>query len=236
MEPLPEVREGLAGLADLIEDPGDLTTQFEAIGKVAVALVPSCVGVSLTVVLDGDPFTLTATSESAAVMDATQYLETVGPCLLAAEDGRVVSVHDVLDEDRWQYLPPAASSLGIRSSLSIPMRNTQGEVVGALNFYAAEADAFAERDQMIATVFGVAGEELVTNADLSFRTRDWARELPERVEARRTVEIAVGTIMQTRGWDSAQARIRLTSAARKAGVSTEILAMALLDLAAADDS
>jgi hypothetical protein len=82
MEPISEVRAGLEEPAGLLENPEDFASQLEAVATVAQGLVPSCRGVSPTWILNGDPFTITATSEELAVVDAAQYLDG-GPCLAA---------------------------------------------------------------------------------------------------------------------------------------------------------
>lgn len=92
---------------------------------IALRLLPSCVGVSITVLVDGDPFTVTATSEAMATVDASQYLLD-GPCVEGARSGEPVLVGDVLDEGRWQAFAQTAAAQGIRSSLSIPFRSPDG--------------------------------------------------------------------------------------------------------------
>ena len=72
--------------------------------------------------------------------------------------------------------------------------------VGALNVYATEPGAFNAREEIFAAVFGAQVSELVKNADLTSQTREWARQLPDRVSARRKVETAVGVLMALHGW------------------------------------
>jgi hypothetical protein len=72
---------------------------LDLLADVAVALVPSVVGVSLTVVVDDEAFTITATDAATAAVDAVRYLDG-GPCLDAAAGQDQVAVGDVLDEER----------------------------------------------------------------------------------------------------------------------------------------
>src|SRR4051794_40550422 len=78
MEPVPEVESAAERLASLTGG-GDLLASLRAISELATVLVPSCVGVSLTVVVDGEAYTMTATSPQMAALDAVQYLGG-GPC------------------------------------------------------------------------------------------------------------------------------------------------------------
>ena len=61
MEPLPETEEALDEYLE--EDDSDLRAVLMELGRRAVELVPSCVGLSLGMVKDGLTFTLVATAE-----------------------------------------------------------------------------------------------------------------------------------------------------------------------------
>jgi transcriptional regulator with GAF, ATPase, and Fis domain len=228
VKPLPETQAAIDRLSALLEGDQDLGRHLRAVSSVAEMLVPSLVGASVTVHIHGQPFTLTAVSEQLRTMDATQYLDG-GPCVDAL-DGSPVVVDDLLDEERWQVYRQTASDAGIRSSLSMPLRDSADEVIGALNLYATDPSAFAGQEQMFAEVFGVHVEELVKNADLSFMTRDWAEELPDRVEALEVTEQAVGVLVATQGWGPDDARSRLQDAAGRAGAPLDTVARAVLAL------
>jgi len=228
MEPIPESREaagllgGRAGGADLLEG-------LQQVGRAAVRLVPSCVGVSVTVVVDGEPSTLTATSEAVGSMDAAQYLDG-GPCVQTADSGQTTMVDDVLDERRWQLFECAASVQGVRSSLSLPFTVAEAGLPGALNLYAADPNAFAGNEDEVAQVFGVQVYELVRNADLSFLTRDFARQLPQRLREEASVDRAIGALSAVRGWDLEEAESRMRAAANRAGVPIAKVADIVLSL------
>jgi len=76
-----------------------LAGYLDGVAKVAEAIIPSCVGVSITIILDGDPFTITATTPDATALDAVQNLDG-GPCLEALETEELLGVDDLLDEGR----------------------------------------------------------------------------------------------------------------------------------------
>lgn len=227
MEPLPEVRVAAARLAALTGT--DLLDTLDALAELVLAVVPSCVGVSLTVMVDGEPFTLTSTSEDGALLDAVQYLGG-GPCSDTAGTGTQLSVPDVLDEDRWQDYGKAAGVCGIRSSLSLPIAANSGNTPGAINLYASEPDAFKGNEVLLAGALEVPVEHLVSNADLSFMTRDFARQLPERLQAKEQVDVAVGLLVGMHGWEPDEARSRLRAAAARAGVAVDKVADLVLAL------
>jgi len=228
VKPTPEVKEAIDRLSALLAGEQDLGRHLDAVSAVAELLVPSMVGVSVTVHVNGQPFTMTSVDEDFATLDAVQYVDG-GPCVDAL-DGSAVPVDDILDEDRWQFYRPAATVMGVRASLSLPLRDAADEVIGALNLYASEPGAFKGEEQMLAEVFGVQVSELVSNADLDFRTREWAAELPERVQALEVTEKAAGLLVERLGLTPEQARSRLEDAAARAGAPVDKVALALLAL------
>jgi GAF domain-containing protein len=227
MEPIPEVQEAATRLSALADQTLDLVQRLEAVSALAVTLLPSCVGVSITVLVDGDPFTVTATSPDIASLDAMQYLDG-GPCLQAAATQTPLVVDDVLDEPRWQLFSQAAAATGVRSSMSLPIPGPGDAPAGALNLYASDPHAFHGVQAQLADLFGVHVSELVENADLSFMTREFARELPQRLEDHEQVNQAVGVLMALHGWDADEARERIRFAASRARVAATQVAKIVL--------
>src|SRR4051794_35072900 len=203
MEAIPEVRAGLDRLSSMLEEDQNLGAYLDAVATVAQALVPSCVGVSITLVVDGEPYTMTATGPETVEIDVVQNVDG-GPCLEAVHEDVQVEVDDVLNEDRWRGFAQAAGARGVRSSLSFPIRDVDGRVSGGVNVYAGDPGAFIGPGRHVVTLLGGELSEAVTNADLSFRTLRYARELPDRLAARDRFDVAVGLMMGRRGWDAEQ--------------------------------
>ena len=234
MEPLPEVRASLDRLSLLVDEGMDLGAYLTAVSRVAEAMVPSCVGASITVIVDGEPYTMTATTPDAVAVDAVQNLDG-GPCHQAMETGRPVQVDDVLDEERWQLFGAASGARGIRSSFSFPIRDVRDMIAGGINLYSSDPSAFVpERQRQIEVAFSADLSEAVSNADLSFRTREWARDLPELLDQRERVEQAVGVLQQLHGSSADVARASITRAASLAGVSTAEVADIVVSLASSN--
>lgn len=222
MQPLPEVRAAADRLGAVTG--ADVLEHLDALAELALAVVPSCVGVSLTVIVDGDPFTVTCTPVEWAALDAIQYLDG-GPCVDTASTREETSVPDVLDERRWQAYGRAAAGLGIRSSLSLPIgRDGGGQTPGAINLYATDPEAFRGTAALLAAAVQVPADQVVSNADLSFMTRDLARELPARLDAKEALDSAVEVLVEAHGWPADEARRRLRTAAAQAGTPVDAVA------------
>lgn len=68
-------------------------------------------------------------------------------------------------------------------------------------------------------MFGARLEDLLTNADLSFMTRHFASELPQRLLDHGKVSEAVEILVLNHGMSSLEARERLEYAASRAGIT-----------------
>lgn len=228
MDPVPETAQVLD---DLIKQgkPG-LAIRLYRMADRAREVAPACVGLSLTLLDDDLTFTLVASDEVIARLDAMQYLDG-GPCPTSVDLGESIEtdVSDLLDEDRWSLFARASAAAGVASTLSLPVMRG-GRVVGGVNLYAGTVDAFHGRHDSMAEAVGASAEHAVADADLSFRTRTLAVQTRDRWAARVDVEIAVGIIVVRYGIDEEAARERLRHAAERAGITQEQVARALKHL------
>lgn len=220
MEPIPETREALHELSRTSRT--DLGASMRRLADLVVELVPSCVGLSLSVSGAGLTFTMVATDRRAAALDGVQYLGG-GPCVVSASTGDEMAMDDALDEERWHEYALAASASGVRSSLSIPVLHDD-TVVGAVNLYAGDPHAFDGRVDALRALIRASTGLAALNADLSFRTRSEAEAAPRTLRDRGIVDTAVGFVAASRGVSIAEARRLLDDAARRARVDVPTLA------------
>jgi len=208
---------------------GDLAADLTSLTEQARSLVPELVGVSLGVLREGLTFTFVATSEEIAVLDAVQYLDG-GPCVEATNLNREVSIDDTdaLNEDGWLMFARTVAVAGIRATLSLPVTK-YGKVVGGVNLYATEEQAFDGHHEALAGIFGAWAGGAVTNADLSFTTRQQALKAPATLKANARIDNAVGVIIATHQVSAAEAQRRLETAAALAGVPAVSIAEAILN-------
>jgi GAF domain-containing protein len=230
MEPIPETAVAAGELG-----PDELLPELSRLANRSKEIVPDLLGVSIARLDLGLTFTLVASAEEFAVLDAIQYAAG-GPCVDSAskEEVREFDNQDVLDETRWQLFAQATAARGIRSTLTLPvLRN--GSVIGTVNLYGATRRAFADQYDELAQVFGAWAGGAVANADLSFTTRREARAAPARVRDRVVVEMAISVLAAQLGLDVDAAEDRLRDAAARAGVSTYELAHEILRAADKED-
>ncbi len=132
----------------------------------------------------------------------------------------------LLDEAGWHRFARATAAHTIASTLSLPILD-DGDVVGTVNLYAASAQAFAGVHDELATIFGAWAPGAITNADLSFSTRETAREAPQTLRDRARVDRAVGMLAAAADLTTEEARASLREAARRAGTTEARLAETL---------
>jgi len=228
MEPIPATAEALDEL-DSELDAGVRLRRLQSLAENARELVPDLVGVSIGYLEHELTFTLVATATELAVLDAVQYIAG-GPCVdgAHAREVREFSDDDVLDEDRWRLFAEATAARAIRSTLTLPVVR-EGKVIGTVNLYAATGRAFVGYHEALAEIFGAWAAGAITNADLSFTTREQAAQTPDRVRARSLIDVAAAMIAVADdvGLDEAEAILR--DAAARAGVSALELAQQIVD-------
>ncbi|WP_295657117.1 GAF domain-containing protein [uncultured Nocardioides sp.] len=227
MEPIPETHEALAELAD-----EELLVQLLEAARRVEEVVPDCVGLSLTMVQHGVTFTLVASDETIAVIDAIQYLAG-GPCLNAVDDEAVLET-DTRDDARmseqgWQLFADASVANGIATTLSMPILD-DGAVVGGVNLYGATRRAFEGHHEQLAEVLGAWAGGAVTNADLDFTTRIDAESAPAVLRGARQVDEALGALAEALQISVDEARDRLDRAAARAQLRPSELATAVTRL------
>jgi GAF domain-containing protein len=217
LEPLPETREALLSLARWSDR--DLTTELIHQGELVEDIVANLVGLSLALFRDGLTFTIAATSEQLTLLDAIQYAFG-GPCVDAALHDLTVLSGDndagLLDEQRWAEFARVGAAHGVMSTLSMPI-HANGRVVAGVNLYASTPNAFAGREQRLATLLGAWAPGAVHNADLPFSTRDAAREAPRILKDNSVLDQATGVVVAARGVNQAVARQIIADAAHRAG-------------------
>lgn len=229
MEPIPQTLEALDEI-ETFSDGSNLFEQLTVTAERARQVAPGLVGVSVASREHGITFTLIATDEEIAKLDAVQYLVS-GPCVDAMDMGHGIatSPEGLLSESRWQDFASASAAAGVSSTLTFPVI-VAGDIVATVNLYGRAADTFADKHQSLAEVFGAWAPGVVANADLSFSTRAAAEKAPSQLREAAAIDTATGILAAQRELTVAAARAQLDEAARRAGVPIAQLAAVVVRL------
>lgn len=184
--------EALARLShELLAEPTEEPTLGRVV-RMALEAVHSCdyAGVSLRKGRDHVE-TRAASHSIVSECDALQYELSEGPCLDAIWLGDIYVVTDTRTDGRWPTWCPRAADLGIGSILSVRLASTSG-TLGALNMYAAAANAFGNDDVDVAHVYA-------SNAAAALAAARTITGLESALRTRHLIGIAQGILMQRYG-------------------------------------
>lgn len=126
-----------------VDVPGSAgTLDLAEVVALGLDVAPSSVGCSITTQVGEGFATPAATGHLALALDAAQYQSGSGPCVAAAQDGRVHDVDMAEEPGAYGEFVLAAREHAVATSLSWPMPTAPRPA--ALNLYASTAGAFAE--------------------------------------------------------------------------------------------
>ncbi|HUR73503.1 MAG TPA: GAF and ANTAR domain-containing protein [Sporichthya sp.] len=218
-----EALHELTALAGVVLAQEDLSSTLDEICRISVRAIPNAEGASLTMFNEQGPAAVAASDDWAKTLDETQYREREGPCLDAARTGLVFRVRDLKEESRWPSYAPHAAGLGARSMISLPL-TVEGKLLGALNLYARDSDAFdAESVSVAEIIAGHAGLASQVAATF-FRHRDLSEGLQQAMLSRATIEQAKGILMARHKVRAEPAFELLRAASSRRNVKLRVLA------------
>ena len=204
-----ELAAQFAGVARALAAEQTVEATLGRLVEVAVAIIPGCHHAGVTVVRRGRPETPAATDPVPAAVDAVQYETGQGPCLSAITEHAVFRSGDLEYDPRWPaFGGPAVERTGVHSVLAFRLF-TEEDTLGALNLYSRERDAFDDATVPVGTI-------LAAHAALAFaraKEREQISGLEHALGSNRTIAMAIGILMATRGIDETEAfdLLRVTS-------------------------
>ncbi|GAA2089934.1 GAF and ANTAR domain-containing protein [Brevibacterium salitolerans] len=139
-----------------------------------------------------------SSSAEARAMDETQAGFDDGPCMEAQRSGRLISVEDVLTEERWPEYMAEVRRHGVRSALAVPLE-LDGSAGAAMNVYAREPRAFDDAAVSRALAYaGLAGKTLRVALRIAVHAES-AEHRRRAMESRTAIDIATGILMVQMG-------------------------------------
>lgn len=217
-----------AELSRIVLSEESLDAILQRVATLAKKLIPLAAEVSVTLVEGAHATTAAYTGTLANDLDKTQYDLGSGPCLLAATSREVVSVPRLDRDDRWPEFTTAAKERGVRSMLSIglPVRE---QIVGALNMYALEPEAFDTGSVELAEAFAAHAAVALANATLYASATQLAEQMAEAMRSRAVIEQAKGILMAQRHCTADEAFEILTQASQRANKKLRDIATAIVE-------
>jgi GAF domain-containing protein len=199
---------GLAGLSHLIAGTSSLEKYLSDVAHLAVLAVPGAEGAGVTMIEAGTTDTIVASDPFVREVDAIQYRLGEGPCISAAATGKTVSTGNLRTDELWPVFGPQAADLGINSAISLPLI-LDGDVLGALNVYAYEHDAFDQSSRLVGELFAGPAAVALHNAKVLDEARRSATQLAKALGNRSVIDQAVGIVMSRSGLSAEETYLRI---------------------------
>lgn len=205
MDPVAELNDkAYAALGAFLEGDLPLNQALDQLAHLACLAVPGCDMVGITL-FDGEtPTTAIHTHAEPPRIDQAQYDAGRGPCLDAMRFGEVNRIDDTGSDTRWPEFAGAASAIGVRSTLALPMR-VGTRVVGGFNMYSFTVDAFVGEVAETAALFSAQAGLAVASALAYWHQHGLVQHLEEALKSRPVIEQAKGMIMAKEGVDADEA-------------------------------
>lgn len=217
-----ELAEQFADVATQLAIAGSAGETLQRIADLAVEVVAACDHAGVTVAQGDRLRTLANSDDIAKTVDDAQHATDQGPCLDAIRSGQtLVSIEDLLQEDRWPAFTDLVSETPVASALAVLLR-VDGQAMGSLNLYADRVGAFDDRDHAVATVFAV-------HATVAMRELDQVRHLYRALEGRDLIGQAKGILMERENVDADAAFAMLVTASQHANRKLREIAAAVVD-------
>jgi GAF domain-containing protein len=203
-----DLQDSLAGLSKLATGLLPLEDSLRRVAEYAVRAIPGAEGAGLTLLEEHRSDTIVSTADFVARVDDIQYSLGQGPCISAARDRQTVMSGSLGGDQRWPQFGSRVARLGVHSVVSLPLVTDEG-VLGAMNVYAHDKNAFTADAGRLGELFTVPAAIAVQNAQVLAQTKRLASQLQVALSSRGVIERAIGIMMSRSGGTEAEALDRL---------------------------
>lgn len=223
-----DLRLSLAALSQLATGQMQLSEALTGVAELAVRAIPGADGAGLTLLEKNRHDTIVASAPFVGQVDAIQYGIEEGPCITAAAEARTVRSGALSTDQQWPRFGPRVARLGVHSVLSLPLVTADG-VLGAMNVYAHQRDAFDEHAALLGELFAVPAAIAVQNAQVLAQARRLTAQLQAALTSRSTIDQAMGILMSRVGCGPEEAFDRLRQLSQSENRKLHDVAHTLLD-------
>lgn len=212
-----ELAETFAEVARTLLDQHDVTGTLAHICDLAVETLANCEAAGISIAEGKQISNLTTTNNLPRIVDEIQSETQEGPCVDAIREHQVFMTGTLSTEERWpNFAPRAHRETGVESILSLRLFARE-DTMGALNLYSTQADAFADQDVEIGSVFAAHAAVALTNARRE-------AQLEDKAASRDLIGMAKGIIMSRQHVSDEQAFDILRRASQRMNVKLRELA------------
>jgi len=193
-----DLHASLRELASLVTGSLGLADLLSHVATFAVRAIPGADGAGVTLLEldrpDNMVQVLAASHPFVAEIDTIQYTTLQeGPCITAALERRTVRSGSLGGERMWPRFGPRVGRLGIHSALSLPLLMPE-QVVGAINVYSRDKDAFDDHAAELGELFATPAAVAVHNAQILAQAQALTSQLQSALSSRPIIDQAIGIL------------------------------------------
>jgi GAF domain-containing protein len=214
---------GAQGVIDLLSDVADFAAQ--AIPGVDGA------GVALIDAQEGLPSVQTwaATAVLVREIDTIQYDElNEGPCISCMQSRRPIVSGSLGSDSRLPHFGGRVARMRVHSALSLPLI-VGDQVIGAINAYARNRDAFGEHAVQLGAQFAGPAAVSVYNAQLLAKAQERTARLQRALNSRGVIDQAIGIIRSRSGVGTEVAFDRLVRMSQTENIKLHVVAERMVE-------
>jgi hypothetical protein len=194
---LDEVTGALASLTATLATEDDFAVLLHQMCAQVVHAVPGVDEATITLLTDHQPATVASTGDVVTGLDHDQYAAGHGPCLEAADSGKLVRVSISEAAGTWPDFARDAAAAGFGSFLSAPLVITE-EYGGGVNCYSRQDGGFAELDEKLLDLYTSAATPALRVYSRYQQARDTVEHLRTALTSRAVIDQAKGILMAVR--------------------------------------
>jgi GAF domain-containing protein len=207
--------EALIALAGILVTEQSLEKTLRQVLEVACTTLWGGDEGGITLLEAAGPRTAFATSQTALLVDSSQYsAATGGPCVEAYRRQQILRIDSTATDPRWPHFAATAAGAGLGSTLSVPLV-VGGDGLGALNIYCRRENGFTAADERLAVKLGSCASVALANARIYWRAAGLADQLQAALTTRGVTDQATGIVMAQRGCSAEEAFHLLAATARR---------------------
>jgi GAF domain-containing protein len=193
----------LTKLALSLFNEQSLKSDLERLARLACRLLCGCSGASVSMLVEGEPSTVAVTDRVALELDLVQYDHNDGPCI-AALGGEAIRIGFIPTDQRFPHFAIGAADRRVLSVLSTPAID-HGTVVGSLNVYSHEEDAFTNDDRNTALIVAAEIAHALVKSTVLGEAEELRDRLQEQHDSATLMSRAQGVLMALHDCSLAQA-------------------------------
>src|ERR1700757_978914 len=231
-----ELYAGLRGVAGIVAGGRVVIDVLRDVAEFAAQAIPGADGVSIALIDPQHGISSVQTWASTAVLvqeiDTVQYDElNEGPCITCMQSRRPTVSGSLGSDSRWPHFGGRVARMRVHSALALPLI-VGDQVIGSINAYAKNRDAFAEHAVRLGSQFARPAAVSVHNAQLLANAHERALRLQRALDSRAVIDQAVGILRSRSGCDASQAFQRLAEISPTEKVKLHVVAERLVEEAA----